>query len=148
MNNAHRCCVFVGSGWKVRSHNHITVLRRTGEWRGEEGWRLYVFPGHLSNSGQTNFLARKFNPCLASVNFCYTRVRRGGLPSKLYARVWTEVIEMLPFSLVIFQNQWAQWKRKQRVVEKNNNKKTPTQFNSQQCLKYKLWKKNLTKCHY
>lgn len=64
---------------------------------------------------KSNFLAR-INPCRAEVRFCYSRLKWGRLQSKLYARVWTEVIEMLRFTLLVYSH-CAKWGRKWRLFK-------------------------------
>lgn len=74
------------------TQNHISVLRRTDKWRGEErrGGPGPFFGSFIEFStvtyAKSNFLAR-VNPCLAVVKFCYPRRKEGRLLSKLYARV-------------------------------------------------------------
>lgn len=47
------------------TQNNISVLRGTDNWRGEEGWSFFFCSFIEFSPVSSNFLARKFNPCIA-----------------------------------------------------------------------------------
>lgn len=99
MYRTQRCFFVSALSVPLLIQNNISVLRRTDtveERRGEERRAGTFFCSFIEfrpvTCAKSNFLARKFNPSLAVVWFCYTSLTQGGLLSKLYARVLTEVI--------------------------------------------------------